>query len=468
MQAAQQNYPDSRIVLGKMDGGVLLEEFASCFAGILNGDSPRFQRLFWEIVDRRDLWVFQQSTVFQNQYFGGREKIILFDALEGHLREDETIRREKLHDSDRRGNQAWGKWGIAVSQMGDLPVSLYTGDKFDSNVAVIVPKDQSLVPAIWAFCSSFDFSKAVRRIDQKLNATNATLVKVPFDLEHWQQVAAENGPLPEPHSDDPTQWLFDGIVATSEHPLQVAVARLLGCKWHQQKEDHLESFAEEEGIVCLPAVAGKPPAAERLRALLVAAYNNEFSPDVIERLLSAIGFAGQGLDVWLRDEFFAQHCALFHNRPFIWHIWDGRRDGFSALVNYHKLDSARLERLIYTYLGAWIEKQKMERDAGTAGADGRLVAALELQKKLQLIREGEPPYDIYVRWKPLHEQPIGWEPDLNDGVRLNIRPFVSAGILRSKFTINWNKDRGKNPDGSERLNNLHLTRAEKHAARRQG
>jgi hypothetical protein len=54
---------------------------------------------------------------------------------------------------------------------------------------------------------------------------------------------------------------------------------------------------------------------------------------------------------------------------------------------------------------------------------------------------------------------------LADGVRLNIRPFVTAGVLRSRFTINWNKDRGTNPDGSERINDLHETRAEKLAAR---
>lgn len=125
-----------------------------------------------------------------------------------------------------------------------------------------------------------------------------------------------------------------------------------------------------------------------------------------------------------------------------------------------------MNRLIYSYLGSWIETQRGQRDAGDGTAEGRLVAALELQKKLQLIAEGEPPYDIYVRWKPLHEQPIGWTPDLNDGVRLNIRPFVTAGVLRSKFTINWNKDRGTNPNGSERLNDLHFTRAQKEEARR--
>ena len=176
-----------------------------------------------------------------------------------------------------------------------------------------------------------------------------------------------------------------------------------------------------------------------------------------ERLLAAAGFAGKTLDDWLADGFFPQHCRLFHNRPFIWHIWDGRKDGFAALVNYHKLDRASLEKLIYTYLGAWINRQRDEHDAGVGGAEGRLVAALALQKKLVAILEGEPPYDIYVRWKPLDEQPIGWEPDLNDGVRLNIRPFVTAGVLRSKFTINWKVDRGTNPDGSERVNDRHVT-----------
>lgn len=60
----------------------------------------------------------------------------------------------------------------------------------------------------------------------------------------------------------------------------------------------------------------------------------------------------------------------------------------------------------------------------------------------------------------------GGNPDLNDGVRLNIRPFVLAGVLRDKFTINWNKGRGTNPDGSERHNDLHYTRAQKMEARK--
>jgi len=50
-------------------------------------------------------------------------------------------------------------------------------------------------------------------------------------------------------------------------------------------------------------------------------------------------------------------------------------------------------------------------------------------------------------------------------VRLNIRPFVTAGVLRHRFTIHWKKDRGRNPDSSERINDLHFTRAQKLEAR---
>jgi hypothetical protein len=93
---------------------------------------------------------------------------------------------------------------------------------------------------------------------------------------------------------------------------------------------------------------------------------------------------------------------------------------------------------------------------------------------------GEPPYDIFVRWKPLHEQAIGWHPDLNDGVRMNIRPFIEAGILRKTPNIKWGKDRGKEPmrekreypwfwNGNEfvgeRVNDIHLANARKVAAR---
>ena len=96
------------------------------------------------------------------------------------------------------------------------------------------------------------------------------------------------------------------------------------------------------------------PALERLRALLAEAYGAAWSHGREEALLAGVEFGGKSLDAWLRDGFAKQHNKLFHNRPFIWHIWDGARGGFSVLVNYHKLDRRLLEKLIYTHLGDWM------------------------------------------------------------------------------------------------------------------
>ena len=69
---------------------------------------------------------------------------------------------------------------------------------------------------------------------------------------------------------------------------------------------------------------------------------------------------------------------------------------------------------------------------GEPGAADRLVAPKALEERLAAIIKGEPPFDIFVRWKPVHEQPVVWEPDINDGVRLNIRPFMSEDFLEAR------------------------------------
>ena len=458
-QQIQLGYPDARISLTEDRNTTLLAKYAHSFQGIATADYPRFGRCFWELSSVERRWVFQQSTVKTSVAHGGREHILLWEEGSGPLATSPQARIQGL--------EALDKQGVAVSQMRALPCTLYSGDYFDNNTAVIVPRDPVHLPAIWAFCSSPEFNTAVRRIDSTIKVTNATLIKASFDLRHWHTVAEERWPggLPEPYSDDPTQWLFEGDPAKSTAPLQVAVARLLGYQWPQKGRDGLSRFSIPDGVLPLASVAGQEPASERLRHVLSEAYGEDWSAERQAQLLREVGFGTKGLNAWLRDGFFEQHCKLFHQRPFIWHIWDGRRDGFSVLVNYHKLDAANLDKLIYTYLGEWIRSQRAAEESDTPGASARLVSALELQRKLEEVRDGEPDYDIYVRWKPLHEQPMGWNPDLNDGVRLNIRPFVTAGVLRSRVNVNWGKDRGRDPDGPERLNDVHFTLAQKRAAR---
>ena len=151
-------------------------------------------------------------------------------------------------------------------------------------------------------------------------------------------------------------------------------------------------------------------------------------------------------------------------------------------MNYHLLTREKLNTLINLYLGDWITQQRRAVDAGNSDATLKLAKAEALKAQLEAILEGEPPNVIFVRWKSLHQQPLGWDPDINDGVRMNIRPFVEAGVLRiprAKLGIKWEADRGKDvasapwyklgptygePEGT-RINDHHTTLAEKKAAR---
>lgn len=505
-QKGQLENPDSRVTMDSASNIALLQKYASGLQGIASADFPRFGRCFWELRLPNSDWIWQQSTIESTVEFGGREFVLLWENGNGELARSSAARIQGL--------AGWGKNGVVVRQMGSLPATLYSGTSFDNNVAAIIPKNSDDLAAIWCYCSSPEYIEQIRRIDKKVNVTNATMVKVPFDLDYWQGVAAKRYPngLPAPYSNNPTQWIFHGHPKCSFDPLQVAVARLVGYIWPAETDNKMElsedahtwiahskalaPHADKDGIVCIPPVGREASASDRLLNLLAAAYGDAWSSDTLAQMLTAADHAGKSLETWLRDKFFTQHCALFGNRPFVWHVWDGLRDGFAALVNYHKLDYKTLEALIYTYLGDWIGRQKRDADSGVDGAQEKLAAAEALKKRLELILAGEAPYDIFVRWKPLEEQPIGWNPDLNDGVRINIRPFVlsedikvkDAGLLRDRVTSRdpktkelklWSKDRGSNVPSApwyelglqyngkvgDRINDHHLSLEEKQKAR---
>jgi hypothetical protein len=479
-QQEQLENPDSILSFESSGATPRLSDFARSFRGHCNGDSPRFERLFWEVMVA-PAWSFLQSAPSEKQPFGGRSYVLFWEQGRGALVAMADENRAVLKNVHNRGKEAWGSSGVAIMQMRQLPATIYTGEIFDGSCAVILPRNPSHLLPIWTYVASSRFPVEVRKINQKVNVENGFLVKVPFDLEHWQKVAAEKYPdgLPKPYSSDSTQWLFNGNPVGADQLLHVAVARLVGYEWPRQigssftdcpalGPDGLEALADEDGIVCLSPARGESAASDRLRGFLATAFGDEWSNAKERELLLETAVANNAktaaadLSVWLRLNFFVEHCKLFYSRPFIWQIWDGNPHGFSALVNYHKMAAPNgqgrktLELLAYTYLGDWIDRQKLDQAEGVNGADDRLAAALDLQSQLKKILEGEPPYDLFVRWKPLHQQAIGWDPDINDGVRLNIRPFLNAqlhkggktgaGILRAKpGTIKWTKDRGKEP-----------------------
>ena len=499
-QVAQRANPASIVATSDTSGAETLGVYVDVRGGITSGDAKLFRRAFWEVVTLpQGPWALEQGGSANAVHFAGRSSCLFWNDAGRRL-----IGRAGGRGATIAGRSVWGSDGLAIKYTGRCVGTLYSGEVFENVICVAVPKQPADMLALWEFSASGELERAVRKKNQKKSVDVRYFETANIDHAHWRKVAAERYPngLPEPYSNDPTQWLFHGhpcgsvvwseaAKQTAHGPLradakvlQIAAARLLGYRWPPEidpsmrlaaearkwveRAAELAPFADADGIVCLHAAAGETPAAERLRAILRASYGEAWSAAQEEELLAS---ANEGvpqrrraltLEDWLRDHFFAQHVKLFQNRPFIWHIWDGRSDGFHALVNCHSLcgpdgeGRRTLAALAFRHLGDWIAFQRDARSRGEEGADGRLAAALDLQRQLERILGGEPPCDLFIRWRPLHEQPIGWAPHLDDGVRLNIRPFVKtglqvggvagAGLLRAKPNVKWEKaDIGKEP-----------------------
>jgi hypothetical protein len=166
------------------------------------------------------------------------------------------------------------------------------------------------------------------------------------------------------------------------------VARLLGYRWPQQHpddRDQMDDYADATASsACRPSPAKNPPTngCARCWPPPTPTFGRRLRG---AQLLEKAGFAGQTCTDWLRDGFFQQHCKLFKNRPFIWHIWDGAK---TASRPWSTTTSWTTPGWTSSSTPTWATgfAAKGGPDAGLAGADGRLVAALELKEKLEAIR----------------------------------------------------------------------------------
>ncbi len=477
-QLDQRQHPDSIITLVNLGTTTFLTRYASCYQGTSTSDNDRCIRKIWElsIIDPR--WDYFAGPPERTDDFSGLTNAVNWLTI-----------RSGITSPAIRGDKAWGKRGLIFGQMTDLPSAFFTGTKFGNSSPVLIADELSQLAAVASFVRSGAFLAEMRNINKKVSIDNGYITKVPFDLSYWQVVASKMFPngLPEPYSEDPTQWLFHGHPrhAESGTELHVALARLASYLWPAETDSqmrlsnearaHIAAAAElpeadPSGLLALVPVLGERPLADRLRAYCIAVWGAAWTPGMEAKLVTDACERAKDkppkqltFDAWLRAHAARQHAKLFHDRPFLWWISDGRADGFTVVANYHRLTRANLERLAYTVLGDWITR---------LGDDPRTEAARVLQSKLALILEGEQPYDIFVRWKPLEEQPLGWDPDFDDGVRLNIRPFIEAEALAFAPNVKYGVDRGKDVASApwyakfngERRNDHHTTLAEKRAA----
>jgi len=460
-QSALAGSRGSRISIAERREGTSLSQFVNSGEGSSTGDANRFLRRFWEVGCEGDWYSYCGPGYVDSEYCDS-SLVVFWQKGAGELSKSTQARIQNT--------QMWSRMGVLVGRVRGITATLFNGGCFSKGAVLVCPKNETDLLPIYSFLRSSEYERYVRTIDPRVSAATSVITDVPFNIEEWRDKATKNllGGLPSAPIAALDQVTCDGSVSTSNLPLQTAVARLVGYRWPRQTgssfpscpsldADRLKKHADNDGIVCLSSIGGEASAADRLRALLADAYGSDWSSAKLTDLLNG----AESLELWLRDQFFEEHCRTFQQCPFVWHIWDGRDDGFHVLVNYHKLAAPNgegrksLEKLIFTSLGDWITRQRAEVASGSEGADGRLTAALHLKGELEKILAGEKPYDIFVRWKPLDQQPISWDPDLNDGVRMNIRPWLTANlapstkpkkgscILRVTPAVSYGKDKGK-------------------------
>ena len=213
--------------------------------------------------------------------------------------------------------------------------------------------------------------------------------------------------------------------------------------------------ADDDGIVPFNRSTGETPLAERVRVELAALFPERDESQIEVEIVNELKRGAKGyrkctsLDDWLANAFFEYHASVYNGRPIYWHIASAQGISpfaFGALVHYHRFDKNRMQKLRASYVRDTIEE--LRRDAGLADKAGRADDRVELQakleeaqaldRKLQLIQEGhhegaeggDRDFRILTPWKEPAERPKGWDPDLDDGVKVNIAPLDRACILR--------------------------------------
>jgi hypothetical protein len=239
--------------------------------------------------------------------------------------------------------------------------------------------------------------------------------------------------------------------AEIEEYIDITLVRMLGYRWPEQdayEATHgpiLDSdLVDTDGIIPLVPCGDEPVAEERVRTCLV----RQIGEDGADALLADLRrYTKRDLAEWIRRDFFKAHTKRFKTRPIAWHL-QSPEGHFQALVLYHRLSRDTLARVRITYAGDRLARlradQQRARDRGDSGTVTDLQVAIEdveaFRRTLEAIERGdELKHRIRCRWKNETEtgRPGPYTPDIDDGVKVNIRPFQESGLLAATVINKW-------------------------------
>ena len=267
----------------------------------------------------------------------------------------------------------------------------------------------------------------------------------------------------------------------TEDLFTVMVLRLLGHRWPKQIEagEPVPDWADPDGIIPITAGLTHPTLAQQVRDRIAAEFPGGKVHEIEKEFEEVVGM---NLEKWLAGEFFKHHVSQFRKRPIAWQLSSSpsgtsarkgkgrgsrREPAFSCLVYYHKIDADILHKIRTHYIGDLINRYGTElralegrkeltgdqasrkvqldnwiaelkdfsqvlQDVANAGFDSSTLREIVKKEPLDkwTSRDGKSPKPR--TGEELYAQEKRYDPDINDGVRVNIAPLQKAGLLAAE------------------------------------
>lgn len=206
--------------------------------------------------------------------------------------------------------------------------------------------------------------------------------------------------------------------------------------WELCKED-------EDGIIPYAEGLRNPPLLDQVRGEIEAVFGGESAVSIEAEMDEILGRGG--LAHWLENPFFKKHKSQFRRRPILWHI-TSRNKHFRVLVYYHKIDRDTLPKVRSQYLWPQLERARARLraaraqdppDVKTIGELEEIIADLEeCNERLERVIQGDVDVDL-PDWAvgPYRNGTAPYDPDLDDGVKVNILPLQAAELLPYKKVV---------------------------------
>jgi hypothetical protein len=237
-----------------------------------------------------------------------------------------------------------------------------------------------------------------------------------------------------------------------ERPPELMWPEMEGKSDRAKREEHVKRFiyyyalqavrADEDGIVPLTGGAGREPSLmDRVRARLEA----DFGPRVAFQLEhDAAEYIGRDVETQLHSYFFHHfHTGLYKKRPVLWHLTSDKKH-FAVMLDYHRLDRDTLPKVRAHNLWPQMEAvrtrlvnaRKEEAVGEIASLEDELADLEDVDQRLGRVIEGEVKVRL-PKWArgPYRDGKPPYDPDLDDGVKVNLLPIQKAGLLPVKSVL---------------------------------